>query len=145
MRAWRSEAAVRMRHVGDTKRLTEQLRDAIPVAFAEARGDIERWRRATEVLIDNALDRLRAWAPSGSARPRCGQLAGRCRGADAEDNGGGNHPLRRRVFFAAFFFAAFFRARRGRADDSCAVSPDEGAERRARSTPSSFHAFGSKP
>ncbi|MGE0790081.1 MAG: DUF932 domain-containing protein [Sandaracinaceae bacterium] len=58
MRAWRSEAAVRMRHVGDPKRLKEQLRDAVPVAFAEARGDIERWRRATEVLIDNALDEV---------------------------------------------------------------------------------------
>lgn len=58
MRAWRSEAAVRMRHVGDPKRLKEQLRDAVPVAFAEARGDIERWRRATKVLIDDALDEV---------------------------------------------------------------------------------------
>jgi len=58
MRAWRSEAAVRMRHVGDPKRLQEQLRDAVPVAFAEARGDIERWRRATEILIDSALDEI---------------------------------------------------------------------------------------
>ncbi len=58
MRAWRSEAALRMRHVGDPKRLYEQLKDAVPVAFAEARGDIEKWRRATEVLIDNALDEI---------------------------------------------------------------------------------------
>lgn len=58
MRAWRSEAALRMRHVGDPKRLREQLRDAVPVAFAEARGDIEKWRRATEVLIDSALDEI---------------------------------------------------------------------------------------
>jgi hypothetical protein len=58
MRAWRSEAAVRMRHVGDPKRLHEQLKDAVPVAFAEARGDIEKWRRAAEVLIDNALDEI---------------------------------------------------------------------------------------
>jgi len=58
MRAWKSEAAMRMRHVGDPKRLQEQLRDAVPVAFAEARGDIEKWRRATEVLIDSALDEI---------------------------------------------------------------------------------------
>jgi hypothetical protein len=58
MRSWKSEAAMRMRHVGDPKRLREQLRDAIPVAFAEARGDIDRWRRATEVLIDDALDEI---------------------------------------------------------------------------------------
>jgi hypothetical protein len=58
MRAWRSEAAMRMRHVGDPKRLHEQLRDAVPVAFAEARGDIERWRRASEFLIDEALEEI---------------------------------------------------------------------------------------
>jgi hypothetical protein len=58
MRSWRSEAAVRLRHIGDPARLHEQLRDAIPVAFAEARGDIERWQRANEVLIDSALDEI---------------------------------------------------------------------------------------
>jgi len=58
MRAWKREAGLRMRHIGDPKRLREQLRDAVPVAFAEARGDIERWRRATDVLIDNALDEV---------------------------------------------------------------------------------------
>lgn len=58
MRAWRSEAALRMRHIGDPKRLHDQLRDAVPVALAEARGDIDRWRRATEVLIDSALEEI---------------------------------------------------------------------------------------
>jgi hypothetical protein len=58
MRAWKSEAAIRMRHVGDPKRLMEQLNDAVPVAFAEARGDVEKWRKATEVLIDSALDEI---------------------------------------------------------------------------------------
>lgn len=56
MRAWRSEAALRMRHIGDPARLRDQLRDAIPVAFAEARGDIEKWSRAVDRLIDSALD-----------------------------------------------------------------------------------------
>lgn len=58
MRAWRSEAALRMRHVGDPNRLHEQLRDAVPIAFAEARGDIARWQRATEVLVDHALEEV---------------------------------------------------------------------------------------
>ena len=58
MRAWRSEAALRMRHIGDPARLRDQLRDAIPVAFAEARGDIAKWQKATEVLIDSALDEV---------------------------------------------------------------------------------------
>ena len=57
-RSWKSEAAMRMRHVGDPKRLMEQLKDAVPVAFAEARGDIEKWRKATEVLIDSALEEI---------------------------------------------------------------------------------------
>ncbi len=58
MRSWKSEAAMRMRHVGDPKRLREQLRDAVPIAFAEARGDIDRWKRATELLIDSALEEI---------------------------------------------------------------------------------------
>lgn len=58
MRAWRSDAAVRLRHIGDPKRLHEQLRDAIPVAFAEARGDISRWQDAVEVLVDSALEEI---------------------------------------------------------------------------------------
>lgn len=68
MRAWRSEASLRMRHIGDPARLRDQLRDAVPVALAEARGDIERWRRATEILIDNALEEiedLRTYGLSG--------------------------------------------------------------------------------
>lgn len=56
MRAWRSEAALRMRHIGDPNRLHEQLREAIPVAFAEARGDVERWGRAVHTLIDSARE-----------------------------------------------------------------------------------------
>ncbi|MBN4049501.1 DUF932 domain-containing protein [bacterium AH-315-N03] len=56
MRAWKSEAALRMRHIGDPARLRDQLREAIPVAFAEARGDVEKWSRAVDTLIDSALD-----------------------------------------------------------------------------------------
>lgn len=58
LRAWKSEAGLRMRHVGEAARLRDQLRDAVPVAFAEARGDIARWVKATELLIDNALEEI---------------------------------------------------------------------------------------
>ncbi len=58
MRAWRSEAGLRLRHIGDPKRLHEQLRDAVPIAFAEARGDIEKWKRAVDVLVESALDEI---------------------------------------------------------------------------------------
>jgi hypothetical protein len=69
MRAWKSEAALRMRHVGDPDRLRAQLKDAIPVAFAEARGDIAKWKTAVEVLVDSALEEiegLRGFGLSGS-------------------------------------------------------------------------------
>lgn len=58
MRAWKSETAMRMRHVGDPARLAERLRDAIPLAFAEARGDLDRWRRSVDVMIDDALEEV---------------------------------------------------------------------------------------
>ncbi|MCA9532520.1 MAG: DUF932 domain-containing protein [Myxococcales bacterium] len=41
MGSWKSEAAVRMRHVGDPDRLHAQPRDAIPVAFAAVRGGVQ--------------------------------------------------------------------------------------------------------
>lgn len=58
MRAWKSEAGLRMRHVGDATCLRDQLRDAVPVAFAEAKGDFARWAKATELLTDNALEEI---------------------------------------------------------------------------------------
>jgi hypothetical protein len=58
LRAWRSEASLRMRHIGDPDRLKDQLSDAIPVAFAEARGDVDRWARAVDLLVDSALDEI---------------------------------------------------------------------------------------
>ncbi len=96
MRAWRSEAAMRMRHVGDPKRLHEQLRDVVPVAFAEARGDIDRWRRASEFLIDEALEEiegLRALGLGQSEVQAVGRELALERAAavelvDADDHGG---------------------------------------------------------
>ncbi len=58
LRAWKSEAALRMRHIGDPARLRDQLRDAMPVALAEARGDVERWKRSVHLLVDSALDEI---------------------------------------------------------------------------------------
>ena len=58
LRAWRSESTSRFRHVGDPKRLRELLRGAIPVALAEARGDLERWRRAVDLIADSALEEI---------------------------------------------------------------------------------------
>ncbi len=58
MRGWASQDAFRMRHVGDPDRLREHLRDAIPVALASARGDIDRWKRAVDMMIDAALDEV---------------------------------------------------------------------------------------
>ncbi|MAQ18785.1 MAG: hypothetical protein CMN30_28810 [Sandaracinus sp.] len=68
MRAWRSEATMRMRHIGDPDRLAEQLRDAIPVAFAEARGDLDRWRVAVDRLVDSALEEVESLRGLGLSR-----------------------------------------------------------------------------
>lgn len=68
MRAWQSESTSRFRHIGDPLRLRELLRDAIPIGFAEARGDIERWRRALDVRVDDVLaeiEALRAFSITG--------------------------------------------------------------------------------
>lgn len=58
LRAWKSESTSRFRHVGDPKRLRDLLRGAIPVALAEARGDLERWRRAVDLIADSALEEI---------------------------------------------------------------------------------------
>jgi hypothetical protein len=55
MRAWRSEGARRLRHVGGADRLHEQVREALPLAFAEARGDVDLWRRSVDRLVRDAL------------------------------------------------------------------------------------------
>lgn len=34
------------------------MRDALPIAFAEARGDLERWKRSVDRLVDAALDEV---------------------------------------------------------------------------------------
>lgn len=65
MRAWKSEASLRMRHIGDPERLRDQLRDAIPVAFAEARGDLDRWKRSVDLLVDSALEEIEALRSHG--------------------------------------------------------------------------------
>lgn len=69
MRAWRSEAAHRLRHFGDPTRLQEALRDAVPVAFAEASGDLDRWQKATESMIDNALAEIEGLRSFGFTKP----------------------------------------------------------------------------
>lgn len=58
MLAWRSESALRLRHIGDRERLHELVRDALPIAFAEARGEVELelWRKSVDRLVDDALD-----------------------------------------------------------------------------------------
>lgn len=71
MRAWRSEATHRLRHVGDPNRLKEALEDAVPVAFAEASGDLDRWQKATESFIDDALSEIEGLRSFGFSKPEC--------------------------------------------------------------------------
>jgi hypothetical protein len=108
MRAWRSDASLRMRHVGDPDRLRDQLRDAIPVAFAEARGDIARWKKATEVLIDDALDEiesLRAFGLSSSETQAIGKSLAVSTGLLAADAAPGDLTNMLRTSTSAFELA----------------------------------------
>jgi hypothetical protein len=89
MRAWHSQAAVRVRHIGDPQRLRHELRDAIPVAFAEARGDIDRWKRAVNLLVESALDdveSLRRYGLNNSEVQAIGGTFARERGVPADSS-----------------------------------------------------------
>jgi hypothetical protein len=57
-RAWSSDATKRLRHIGDPIRLRDAVREAIPLALAEARGDLKRWKSAVSTMIDDALDEV---------------------------------------------------------------------------------------
>lgn len=69
LRAWNTEGGSRVRHIGDPARLRDLLHDAIPIALAEARGDLERWKLAVERLVDDAfheVEALRAFGIGGA-------------------------------------------------------------------------------
>jgi hypothetical protein len=70
MRAWRSQAAVRMRHIGDPERLRDQIADAIPVAFAEARGTSTSGSARSTSSSTTPSKRSSPSAGSGSAARR---------------------------------------------------------------------------
>jgi hypothetical protein len=58
MRSWTREDGFRAEHRGDVTRIREMLRDAIPAALAQARGDIDLFRRATKQAVANVLDEV---------------------------------------------------------------------------------------
>lgn len=69
MRSWKSEANMRFRHVGDTGRLREAFLDGVPIAIAEARGQIEQWKRSIEMLVSDVfeeIETLRAFGMTAS-------------------------------------------------------------------------------
>lgn len=64
MRSTERGAVTRIRHVGNHQEIREDLAAAIPAAFAEARGDLDTWRRAADAMVDDALadlDNLRGF------------------------------------------------------------------------------------
>lgn len=79
MRAWRTEATTKLRHVGDAGKLKEAFRDAVPLVLAEARGQLEQWEKATEYMVDDVLadiDLLRGYgATVGDTREIATTLA----------------------------------------------------------------------
>lgn len=65
-RAWSSDAAKRFRHIGDPVRLRDAVREAIPLALAEARGDLKRWKSSIALMIDDALEEIEALRSFGA-------------------------------------------------------------------------------
>lgn len=65
MRSTVQGATTRIRHVGDHKQIREDLEVAIPAAFGEARGDIDRWKKSVDTMIDDALADLEGLAGFG--------------------------------------------------------------------------------
>lgn len=70
MRAWKAAgSALRVRHIGDSETLRQRFHEGVPVALAEANGQLDLWKRAAETLVDSALDEidaLRNWGVSAS-------------------------------------------------------------------------------
>jgi hypothetical protein len=58
MRAWRSDANLRLRHVGSPNKLREAFLDGIPVALAESRGQMAQWARSVERMVENVFDEI---------------------------------------------------------------------------------------
>ncbi len=58
MRSAEHGARTRIRHVGNHREIREDLAVASPAAFAEARGDMDRWRKAVDTMVFDALDDL---------------------------------------------------------------------------------------
>lgn len=67
MRAWQSAATTRLRHIGDPARLRDAFREAVPLALAEARGDIDRWKRAVDSLVDDAFAEVESLRSFGAS------------------------------------------------------------------------------
>jgi hypothetical protein len=58
-------AVTRIRHVGDHREIRDDLTQAIPAAFAEARGDIARWQKSVDMMVTDALADLEGLAGFG--------------------------------------------------------------------------------
>lgn len=65
-RAWSSDATKRLRHIGDPVRLRDAVREAIPLALAEARGDLQRWKKSVSMMIDDALEEVESLRSFGA-------------------------------------------------------------------------------
>ena len=68
MRGRYAQAAMRLRHVGESERLHESLLDAIPRALEAARADIALWTRAASALVTSALAELQGLRTLGLRR-----------------------------------------------------------------------------
>lgn len=58
MRSWSNADRIRVTHRGDVQRVREMFCDAIPLALAQARGDIGLFRKAAERVVPAVLEEV---------------------------------------------------------------------------------------
>jgi hypothetical protein len=60
LRAAERQGSYSFRHVGDTRRLRDGLAEAIPTALMQARGVMDRWRTAVNVMVHDVQKQIEA-------------------------------------------------------------------------------------
>lgn len=130
MRSAERGAAARLRHVGDPMKIREDLAAVVPTAFAEARGDLQRWRASVDDMIDSALDDiegLRSFGLSVGEQRAVGRtLTGLPEQTSAEDLSTALRGLRSTTFDVA---NAITQTARDRTDVAARLSLEETGHR----------------
>lgn len=75
MRSWSKDTGVRVAHRGNVQRVRETFCEAIPVAFARARGDVALFRKAAEHVVQAVLQEVDGLSRLGLSATEIGSVA----------------------------------------------------------------------